>query len=204
MADTERTIAELLSTYFPDNVAGDISPQDCRDLLVSLRGGYCSAYHPGASPSVSNNGTTTGLEFNAGSAIGPYPTANSPFPYNNASGNPGVSITNDPTRIAVEVSGVYLVIFTGIAQVSYTGYATGHYSEIAIQVQPGGAGAWVTQLQTKIRCRSISSANESVPFCSVGLIVAEAGDVWRFTESADHANTSWSSRYGSLTILKVG
>ncbi len=39
MADTERTIAELL-VLFADNATGDISEQDCRDLIVSLANAY--------------------------------------------------------------------------------------------------------------------------------------------------------------------
>lgn len=35
MSDTERTLAQL-QALFPDNVTGNISPQDVRDLLVSL------------------------------------------------------------------------------------------------------------------------------------------------------------------------
>jgi len=35
MADTARTRSTLLSTYFPDNVTGQISPQDLRDGVVT-------------------------------------------------------------------------------------------------------------------------------------------------------------------------
>lgn len=36
MVDTQRTYAELVA-LFPDNMTGEISPQDIRDLLLSLR-----------------------------------------------------------------------------------------------------------------------------------------------------------------------
>ena len=38
MADTIRTLADL-QTLLADNTAGDISPQDVRDFLVSVHGG---------------------------------------------------------------------------------------------------------------------------------------------------------------------
>jgi hypothetical protein len=41
MADTPRTRAELL-TLFADNTIGSISPQDLRDFVVTILGGYTS------------------------------------------------------------------------------------------------------------------------------------------------------------------
>jgi hypothetical protein len=49
MADTERTIAYLLATAFPDGqAAGAITPQDLRDLIISLRHQYGDCYVSGA------------------------------------------------------------------------------------------------------------------------------------------------------------
>ena len=48
MADTQRTLAALL-VLLADNVTGDISPQDMRDLLVSVLGGYGSIFVHGGS-----------------------------------------------------------------------------------------------------------------------------------------------------------
>jgi hypothetical protein len=45
MADTERTIATLLSTNFVNGqAAGSITPQDMRDLIISLRHQYGDCY----------------------------------------------------------------------------------------------------------------------------------------------------------------
>jgi hypothetical protein len=43
MADTQRTLAALLA-LLADNITGDISPQDIRDFLVSVSGGYGSIF----------------------------------------------------------------------------------------------------------------------------------------------------------------
>lgn len=40
MADTIRALDALLA-LFPDNTSGDITPQDVRDMLVSLAPGHC-------------------------------------------------------------------------------------------------------------------------------------------------------------------
>ncbi len=44
MVDTVRTRADMLATLLADNVAGDITPQDMRDILVSLHGVYAQIY----------------------------------------------------------------------------------------------------------------------------------------------------------------
>jgi hypothetical protein len=41
MADTRRTKAEILA-LFADNTSGNISPQDLRDFVVTVMGGYAS------------------------------------------------------------------------------------------------------------------------------------------------------------------
>ena len=46
MADTERTIAELLA-LFADNTSGDISEQDCRDLIVTFAAAFGGLYIEG-------------------------------------------------------------------------------------------------------------------------------------------------------------
>jgi len=43
MADTQRTIAGLIA-LLPDNTTGDISPQDLRDLVVSMKPGFGEMY----------------------------------------------------------------------------------------------------------------------------------------------------------------
>ncbi len=58
MADTKRTRAQLLA-LLPDNSTGEISPQDIRDMLVSLFGVYGK---------ISLKGNTTGQAFIADTA----------------------------------------------------------------------------------------------------------------------------------------
>ena len=56
---TERTITELLA-LFADNSAGDISEQDCRDLIVSLSGSYGGMHISGAVQTVFSGTSTDG------------------------------------------------------------------------------------------------------------------------------------------------
>lgn len=46
MADTARTIAELLA-FFADNATGDVSEQDCRDLIVTFSNSFGGLYMEG-------------------------------------------------------------------------------------------------------------------------------------------------------------
>jgi hypothetical protein len=75
MSDTQRTTAALLA-LLADNVTGDISPQDIRDLLVSVSGGYGAiSVHGGASAQGSITSTPvklTGFDTN-GIASGTVP-----------------------------------------------------------------------------------------------------------------------------------
>ena len=43
MVDTQRTVAQLISTL-ADNTTGDITPQDARDLLVTLEPGHAQIF----------------------------------------------------------------------------------------------------------------------------------------------------------------
>lgn len=46
MADTARTIAELIA-LFADNTTGDISEQDCRDLIITFANSFGGMYMEG-------------------------------------------------------------------------------------------------------------------------------------------------------------
>src|SRR5210317_938658 len=48
MADTQRSVSEVLA-LLPDNLSGDISPQDLRDALTTWRMGMGQVYVPSGS-----------------------------------------------------------------------------------------------------------------------------------------------------------
>jgi hypothetical protein len=60
MADTQRSISALLA-LLPDNTSGDISPQDVRDIVETLRAGHGEIY-VSSSAATSFADTTTWVE----------------------------------------------------------------------------------------------------------------------------------------------
>lgn len=62
MADTDRSIADILA-LFPDNSTGAVSPQDLRDMVVSLQTAYGDMY---VSSALATTLGTTGTAVKAG------------------------------------------------------------------------------------------------------------------------------------------
>jgi hypothetical protein len=100
MADTQRTQAALLA-LLADNITGDISPQDIRDFLVSVSGGYGSIFVHG--------GVT------AQTGITSTPVKMSGFATNGISS--GTVPDNTTDDITISVAGDYLVS----GSISFTG-----------------------------------------------------------------------------------
>lgn len=100
MTDTIRTKAELLA-LLADNTTGDITPQDIRDMLVSLMGVY--------------GGIKIVDGITAQSGITPTPETLTGWEVNSPSN--GVSPDYSTGQITVDHDGVYLVT----AQVSFSG-----------------------------------------------------------------------------------
>jgi len=100
MADTIRDLTALLA-LLADNTSGDISPQDMRDVLVSLHGVYGEIYVADGSTAQSSLGTT--------------PTKMTGFAANGESSGTTPDHTND--QITVGTAGKYLVDF----DVSFSG-----------------------------------------------------------------------------------
>jgi hypothetical protein len=94
MADTERTLAAL-QAMFADNTAGNISPQDIRDMLVSVLGGYGEISDAG---STSISGT-----------IGTSPSKLEVFDTDGPADGSNVTPNQANDRIDVAVAGVYEV-----------------------------------------------------------------------------------------------
>jgi len=118
MVDTVRTIADLLANYLNDNNAGEISPQDIRDLTVSLE-----ALSPAVplSATMSNEGIAGAGEYymmgyydcpaadttlSNGSPTQAYGTANSAYAAHAILVSDGNASTNAPSNtIVVTVTG---------------------------------------------------------------------------------------------------
>lgn len=101
MADTARTRAALL-TLLADNVSGDISPQDIRDMLVSLFGVWAAIYV--ADGAVAQTGITTTPTKITGFAV-------------NVAGLGGMTPDHTDDSVEAPLDGDYLVL----AQISYSG-----------------------------------------------------------------------------------
>jgi hypothetical protein len=95
MADTVRTLAQL-QALLPDNVAGDISPQDLRDFLVSVLGVYGAIL------------VTDGV---TGQTPGTTPVKLTAFTTNGLARNVVPDHTNDRLTIGANGAGDYLIIF---------------------------------------------------------------------------------------------
>ena len=93
MADTRRTKAEILA-LFADNASGDITPQDLRDAVVSIMGGYAGVFvEDGATAQTIDTNLAKMTAFVSGT------TAN------------GCVIAADKDSITTDVAGIYQVNF---------------------------------------------------------------------------------------------
>jgi hypothetical protein len=100
MADTSKTLAQILA-LFANNTSGDISPQDLRDFVVSVMGGYGAIY--------TDSGST------AQTSISGTPAKVTGFAANGLSNNATPDHTDDSVQVGIE--GIYLAFFQG----SFTG-----------------------------------------------------------------------------------
>lgn len=95
MPDTIRSKSAILA-LLPDNTAGDISPQDLRDAIVTVHGVYGQVYvHDGAS---AQSLTTTAAKLTGFAA--------------NGVGSAGTTPDHTNDQITVGTDGVYLVWWT--------------------------------------------------------------------------------------------
>lgn len=97
MADTIRTRSSIL-TLFADNTAGDISPQDLRDFVVSAHGVYGAIY----------GGSTTAFAINSSTGSATRITNST-----NSGPSAGTTLAPSTGKITVGTDGVYQTHFTG-------------------------------------------------------------------------------------------
>lgn len=165
MVDTIRTMSALQS-LLADNTAGDISPQDVRDFLVSsLTGGYGMIYVTGGTASQSSITTTdtlvTGFASNGGTASGVTETAASDKltldragkwkldAHVTGDGDETVvytftlryngSLTNYAARQTVATAGTLSLSVSGIVT------STGANEDVELYVKTDGSGAFVAR-----------------------------------------------------------
>jgi hypothetical protein len=158
MSDTIRTRAALLA-LLADNVAGDISAQDMRDLLVSLHGVYGMLYV--ASGASAQSLTTTPAKLTGFAANGP---------------SAGTTPAHGSDQITVGTDGVYLIM----GQFSCIG-ETGATYRLALRV--GGVEA--PEIATKFTASMTVGDHVSASF--VGLVSLSGSDVLTVYGESDDA-----------------
>jgi hypothetical protein len=137
MADTRRTLAAILA-LLADNTAGDISPQDLRDFVISAMGEYASIYVSGGVTAQTVSGT---------------PAKMTGFAANGISAGATPDHTND--QITIGTAGDYQIDFqlgsftgTNGSTVTLNIYVNGATSSIPPIVRalsnPAAAGSGVT------------------------------------------------------------
>ena len=178
MADTVRTRAEALA-LLPNNTTGEISPQDVRDVVVSLFGNYGEI------------GVTGGVQNQVTNST---PGVFDKVTLYAANGIEQGSVSPDPDndQVTLTVAGTYLVIW----DVSFTGDNSTNYTG---RIEKNGAaltfGKWV---------RSLDSNNSLGHSTCFAFVEAEADDVITTAISSNKASSDFIVSEMTLTVFKVG
>jgi hypothetical protein len=174
MADTQRSLIDLLARL-ADNVAGDISEQDLRDLAVSIFGGYggiCVTGSPGAQ----------GVNIAAAKLTA--------FDANHASSGVTPDHANDKLTIGVDAD--YHVTF----DVSLLGSANRTFT---FQLYKGGAPVAGAFTKRKL------SGGTDVGSCSLQTVAAfVASDELDIRVSADQDGQSITIQSGVFSVKRAG
>lgn len=107
MADTARTIAALKALW-ADNLTGDISPQDGRDLIDTLRVKYGELYIADGDEAATTISNTTSY-FDLAGAF----TLGQAFEFDESAGNGQLTYTGGPTIIVAIIVTASLVAASG-------------------------------------------------------------------------------------------
>jgi hypothetical protein len=173
MADTQKTLAALI-TLFADNTSGDISPQDLRDFLVSVFGGYGSIYV--------NGGST------AQTGISGTPAKMTGFAVNGISSGTTPDHTSD--NITIITAGDYLIN----ASVSFVGSSSDVF-QVEIYNNTTGTGYAFN--------RFISAGGDTGSASCNALITCAASDEISLYISSSTGGTSFTPQEASLIVTRV-
>lgn len=173
MADTQRTRAQLL-TLLADNATGEISPQDLRDMLVSLFGVYGI---------ISLKGNTTGQAF----------TADSAAKITNWQAN-GLAVGMTPdyanNELQVDETGTYVVL--GLI----TSASNGGGTHFEIQIRIDGVAK-------EDNDHELAAGGDHILIAVIDLLALNAGEKISLWGEAD-ATVTITQHAGQLFALRIG
>lgn len=176
MADTQRATSTLLA-LLPDNTSGDISPQDLRDVVVSILGGYGGLRCDGTSS------VMTG--------IGPTPTKVTHWTHALKSDGSVVSANTAADTVTPSVAADYEAHFS----LSVGGTASQNY---VFEVYVNGVA---TGVRAKVQ---MPSTGGTVNVAASGTITVSASQAVELRVSASAAGSTLSADSGQLWIKRVG
>lgn len=176
MADQVRTKADLL-TRFPDNTSQIITPQDVRDFLVSVLGGYGQIY-------TANSSIALAIVTTVWSKLAAFDT-------DSVSDDITVSSAND--NLTILTTAIFEISFN----VSFTGSTVTARWDIQIAKNSGAsflsASAGVT-----------TDSDGSVSASGSGLVTLTAGDILDLRVKHDQGGTeNITVKHSSLTVKRV-
>lgn len=177
-ADTQRSVATIQG-LFADNTAGDISPQDLRDLLVSAAPDYGTLY-------VSSSGATTV------SSSGTYYESAGTFTLGEASAN-WTKGAND--RIAYGGTPTREVLVT------IHGTITCASSTQALRIGIGKNGTVISGAEVSLAYGT--SGTDAVPFSVSTVASCATSDYFGILVRNDTAANNVTVTYGAITVLSV-
>lgn len=174
MPDTQRSTSDLLD-LLADNTAGNISPQDLRDVLVSLLGGYGSIY-------VEDGAVAQTVNIAAAKLTG--------FAANGESSS--IVPDHGDDELNVPVAGTYWVE----GHFSFSGTAAGTF-----QLRLRKQGVEVAG----IGCRAkLNATGDAVSVSFAGLVACAAADILTVYAEADADASSLTLIDGALVAKRVG
>ena len=177
MADTQRNLAALL-LLAPDQTTGDVSPQDLRDMLVSLLGGFGNIFTNDGVTAQSITGGAAAVKMTGFVGNGP------------ASGCTADKANN---KLVANLTGKYMVVF----QCSFSGSAN-----ITFQFHVRNGGAEITSLG----CERKLGAGGDIGSCSIVGIgdFTAAQDIEVYVECDGVGAQSITPKQLSLAIKYIG
>lgn len=180
MADTIRTISTLLTSLFQDGqAAGAITPQDMRDLIVSLSG------INGGMRVVNNSGGTAQVIGTSYSKVNQWTEK--------LETNVTVDIATNE-RITIDYAGTYLICLG----LSFSGTGS---TEFEIEVQDNGGGTLLGGLEIN---RKLGSAGDVGSASVQDVVTLSASDYLELYVKADGASKDFLIFNGTLMVTRIG
>lgn len=174
MAETSRSKSDLL-TNLPDNIIGSITPEDVRDIVMSMFGSYAEI--------LVQEGVTS-------QAITATPVKMTGFATNGLAVGCSPDATNDD--ITIDVAGIYDVSLT----CSFSGDANDNYY---LSIRKNGADAGLAFLE-----RTLGPGGDVGSASTQGRVNCAATDVISVYVWSDTGGTSFVPHQASLTVKRIG